>query len=425
MKSDYENALDYIYAIEPFAPIAGTHRMKKLLKLMANPQDNLKIVHVGGTNGKGTCSNYIAKVMQEAGYKTGLYTSPFIVDFRERFQINSEMISKEELLEEVENVRSFAEQIEDLTQFEFITAIAFNWFAKKDCDVVVLEVGLGGRYDATNAIKSTLVSVIMSISLDHTHVLGDTVEKIAFDKAGIIKEHTPVVLYPVQEPETIKVISEISKLKFAPLIITDDKHEIMNEGLSFCEFNYNDFTLEIPFSAVHQIYNACTAYDAIQIIKDKGFDIEDQHIKSGFKNMKIAARTELLSENPPIILDGSHNEGGALALKDFIDKHFKNTPVCALIAMVKDKDYDTCLKILSSCFSKIICTQVDSPRTVTAEELAEIAKKYCKEVSFEYDHDKAVKELLHYNGVMVVCGSLYLVSSVRPKMLEKAHNDIW
>lgn len=419
----YEQALEIISGRTVFGSRPGLERINRLLEGLGNPQKKLKFVHVAGTNGKGTTSTYIASVLQNCGYKTGLYTSPYVVDFRERFVINGEMISKEELARQVEKVAPIADAMTDdpVTEFTFITALALNWYAEQNCDIVVLEVGLGGRFDATNAIDCPEAAVITSVALDHTGVLGDTVSQIAFEKAGIVKEGCSVAMYPDQNPEAFEVFKKICPERNSKLCCPDiSTLEIKKSDLFGTDYVLAGKEYHIPFSGIHQVYNSINALTAFEILKSKGFDIKDENIAEGFRKAKIAARMEILSENEPLILmDGGHNEDCAVALEKVINNNLKGRNITAIMGMMADKDVDSYLRRVVPYFSKVLTLRPENPRSMAAEELAELAKVYCPDSIPASAVEEAVNAALKNNDAVVVCGSFYMASEVRPVILEK------
>lgn len=423
----YSEALRWISSQVRLGENPALDRIKKLLNIMGNPQDKLKFVHVGGTNGKGTTCTMVASVLSESGYKTGLFTSPYVIDFRERFQINGEMIAEDELAKITEKVKPIADKMREngdtLGQFECITAIAFEWFLAQKCDVVVLEVGIGGRFDATNVIKDPLVSVITSISKDHTDMLGDTIEKIAFEKAGIIKENSPVVLYPVQEKEVAELIKNVCNERKSNLIIPNlSKLNILEEDISGSRFAYESAELNIPFAGKHQIYNAITAYEVLTILEEKDFNITLDNIKIGLSKAFIPARMEVLSRNPFFIIDGGHNYGCATALRKVIKELLDKENIVAVFGMMNDKDSKKTLEVLAPLFSKIILTKPADARSMSAKELEVQAKKFCDNLVITENSIDATRLAFDDWGKgkdVVVCGSFYLASEIREIIIKK------
>lgn len=424
----YEQALDFIAAQVRVGKHPALDRISGLLERMGNPQDRLRFVHVGGTNGKGTTCTLIASVLQESGCRTGLYTSPYVVDFRERFQINGEMIPKEELTAVLEKIMPFVEEMRGqgstFGQFEIITALAFQWFLDQQCDVVVLEVGIGGRFDATNVIRVPEAAVITSISKDHTKMLGDTIAKIAYEKAGIIKPGGEVVLYPRQEAEAFSVIRTACRERGASLTVPElSELEILEEKLTGSSFVYRGRKLFTPFMGRHQIENAVTAYEALQILQKHGFRIAPEHIGQGFAKAFIPARMEVLLEEPLLLLDGGHNAGFAAALREVLSKLPHTRRRTAVFGMMRDKDSETALSILAPCFDAMIMTAPDGPRAAPPEELRERALPWCADITAAKSRGEAFRlavQARQEGSDLIVCGSFYLVSELRPGFMNLA-----
>ncbi len=319
-----QQSIDYIHSLLKFGIKPGLERIEALCAALGNPQDKLKFIHVAGTNGKGSTSTIISNILIKSGYDVGLYTSPYVVDFRERIMYNGSMIEEDELAFCVEKVKQAADSLKgaEITEFEFLTAVAFVYYELKKCDYVVLEVGLGGRFDATNVIKAPLVSVIASISLDHTAILGDTVEQIAFEKCGIIKEGSTVVTYMHQNRDALKIIAEICKLKNVELVQPENsKLNIIKESVKGTYAEYGEIKYLLPLSGEHMVYNSCTAIETAFSLKKLGLNITNDAIAQGLNSSVMPARCELICENPLIILDGGHNEDCANAFSAFIKKH--------------------------------------------------------------------------------------------------------
>ena len=422
----YQEAVNKINSLLRFGMKPGLERVAALLKRLGNPQEKLTCIHVAGTNGKGTTSTLIASVLRAAGYRTGLFTSPFVVEFRERFQINGEMIGKEELTNLLDEVMPIVEQMakeeEVVTEFELITALALVWFARRECDFVVLEVGLGGRFDATNVIPTPPVAVIASISLDHTAVLGDTVEQIAFEKAGIVKPGGTTVLYPEQEPAVFEVIGSICRQRGNELRVADlCEIQKITESIHGSELIYRGQKLLLPFVGEHQIKNAATALAAIEVLREKGVSLSDEALKTGFREAEIPARMEILSEKPLVLLDGGHNPGCAAALADVLRRYVSDRKIVALMGMMSDKDSVTALSILAPLFSHIITLQPENPRALTSERLAEQAFAFCPKVTPMHDGEAALRAALGEagaTGAVVICGSFFLAGELRLPALK-------
>ncbi len=430
MNLTYEEAMARVNSRLRFGMKAGFERIRSLLNELGNPHEKLKFVHVGGTYGKGSTSTLIASALEAAGYKTGLYTSPFVIDFRERFMINHEMISKQQLIEAIEAVSTAIESLEaedeQYTEFEFITALALFWFAKESCDIVVLEVGLGGRLDTTNVIPQPEVTVITSISLDHTDILGDTIEKIAAEKAGIIKGGR-VVLYPVQEEAAVEVIRKTCNEKEAELTVPNiTDMSVLSESINGTDFTYQNESLHTPFLGEHQVYNAITAHAALQELKKIGWEISESAIKNGFSEAFIPARMEIISRNPLVILDGGHNPGAAEALRNMVKKYLPRKKIVAVIGMMADKDSREYFRQAGNLFETIITVDVSNKRAMPREELKGIAMEFCDDVVAAPSLAEALETAdrkLDENGVLIVTGSLYLAGEIRGLLRTRYSSD--
>ncbi len=419
---DYQAVTDFINQAKKFGSRLDLTRIQKLCDLLGNPEKACRVVHVAGTNGKGSVSVYIENILVAAGYKTGLYTSPFIYEFNERIQINNKPIPDSALLSCMEKVveatnRMLSVGEEHPTEFELITAAAFLYFAEQKCDVVVLEVGLGGILDATNIISAPLVSVITSVSFDHMEYLGETLSEIAENKCGIIKENCPVVSYPFQQDETMEVIRKTAEKQNAELYIPNKESlQIEKSDLSGNRFSYMGKTYETALIGAFQVYNAVTAIAVAETLEKCGIRLSDEHIKMGLKNAKWPARFEILCQDPIVIADGSHNSDGMRAFVDTAKKSLGNKKVVCVFGMLKDKEYEMCLKSLSEITDTVIVTEVDNPRKETAENLAETAKKYVRSVFAEKDNTEAVRRALMLadkNSAVIALGSLYMMKDIK------------
>ncbi len=414
------NAENYFHSLLTFGIRPGLDRIKILLERLGNPEKSLRFIHVAGTNGKGTVCSLIASVLESAGYKTGLYTSPYIVDFRERIRINGEMISEKDLEHVTEAVKTEIEKLRNedviITEFEAVTVAAFLHYKNAGCDFVVLETGLGGRFDATNVIERPLISIITSISLDHVNILGNNLAEIAYEKCGIIKNECPVVTCSSQSAEALKVISEQSKVHNSELYIADiASYSLIDESIEGSTINFCSRQVKVPFPGEHQRENCIVALTAVDILKKEGIAISETAIKRGVEKTKNPARCEIVSNRPFVIFDGCHNEGSAKALAYVIKKHLKNKKITAVMGMMEDKDVTKVLSLLCDEFDSVITVTPSNPRAMKADKLAELAKKYCKNVqSFENELDglKFAVNSLGKDGVLLVCGSLYLCSDL-------------
>lgn len=426
METPYTRSLSYIHSLLKFGTRPGLERVSALLDELGRPQDKLKFVHVAGTNGKGSFCTMMSEILKSAGYKTGLFTSPYVFDFRERIQINGEMISEEELCEITAEVKAAAEKqaVRGLqpTEFEFITAAALKFFADKNCDVVVLEVGLGGRLDSTNIIKTPLLSAIMSISLDHMAVLGDTVEEIAAEKSGIIKENGVTVCFSRQDEKAEKIIRKTAEEKGNVYIKSSPEDiKVLSCDLSGTKAVYKDMEIFIPLIGEHQVYNAQTAVDAALALNDRDLSISPENIIDGISKARIPARTELFGKNPLTILDGAHNREGVEALLSNLNKFLKGKKLTVIMGMMEDKEYEFAAQEISKLAKNFTATLPSNPRAVSPKVLAEIAEKNCSDVficenpaeAYRKIYEKAQKD-----DIILVCGSLYLAGDVRGEIVS-------
>lgn len=422
----YNEALEYINDKDKFGSRLGLDSIGKLLSLLGNPQKGLKYIHIGGTNGKGSTASYIAHILKAGGYRAGLFTSPYIERFNERIQINGEDIPDEILGRMTGLIKEKAdimvqEGYEHPTTFEIITAISFMYFQEEKVDYVILEVGLGGRFDSTNIIEKPLVSVITTISYDHIDVLGDTLGKIAYEKAGIIKENTMVVSYP-QEEEALKVLKEVSKEKKAEFNLSSMESvnikSLNNMGAIF-DFQYKGMKmedLEIRMVGEYQVYNAALALNTIFLLKEKALvELEEKEIRQGLKETKWPGRLEVIGSNPTFLIDGAHNVQGAFQLEKSLEL-FKYNKLILGIGIFKDKDTSHIIELLAPKADMVVATEVNLPRKLPAEDLGKKASEYTSEVYIEKDISKAIKktlELASKDDMIVFGGSLYLIGEVR------------
>lgn len=427
---EYRDVTAFINKAKKFGSRLDLIRIKKLCELLGHPEEKCRFVHIAGTNGKGSASIFIENILARAGYKTGLYTSPFIYNFNERIQINNVSISDESLVGVMEQVVAATEQMlmegfEHPTEFELITAAAFLYFAEEKSDVAVIEVGLGGTLDSTNVISSPLVTVIMSISYDHMEYLGNALAEIAENKCGIIKRGCPVVCYPFQPKEALAVIQKTSEAMGCELTVADTGSlKIERTGLEGNTFCYNGVPFETRLIGDYQIYNAITAINAVRALKNRGYIISEEDVQNGLKTAKWPARFEVLSRSPVVIADGSHNVDGMRAFVDAAKKMLHGNKVVCVFGMLKDKEYSKCLELLSDISDTIIVTEVDSLRAETAENLAPAAKKYFPNVFAEPDNIDAVmqaKQLADGKRAIVALGSLYMMKNIKEAVQKIFH----
>ena len=424
---DYKESLKYIEETHKFGIRLGLDNLSKLLELLGNPQDKLNIIHVAGTNGKGSTCSFISSILKECGYKVGLYTSPYLETFTERLRKNGENIPEEDVARIVTLIREKIEQMVSEgysypTEFEIVTTMAFYYYCEQEVDFVALEVGLGGRYDATNIIKKSDISVITSISLDHVGILGDTVAKIAYEKGGIIKENGVAVVYD-QSDEAKDVIKDICKEKNAKYIEVkfDDikvKQSDINSQVYDCSIMGQRYeNLEIQLIGDHQINNSMLALSTIEVLKElKNLNLNEEDIRKGLLNTRWPGRIEKIMDKPTFIIDGAHNEDGARSLAKAIEKNFKGKKATLLIGMLEDKDIDGVLEILMPYFNKVITTTPDNDRAINCETLKEKISKYVDDVVAISNIEDAVNYTLKNakeDDVIISAGSLYMIGTVR------------
>ncbi|MDO4608125.1 MAG: folylpolyglutamate synthase/dihydrofolate synthase family protein [Clostridia bacterium] len=400
---NYNETLNYIHSLGAFSHKASLERIEKVMSKLNNPQNDFKAIHIAGTNGKGSVCTFVSSVLKESGYMVGKFVSPYITDFCERIQINDRFISRDDLCRLSQKVIDTGVA---LTEFEFITAVGFLYFSENNIDVAVVETGLGGRFDATNVLPSPLVSVITKISLDHTAVLGDTIEQITPEKCGIIKNNT-VVTTPNQDSAALAIIKKHSDNTIIPKINLLEKVNISLLGNAFI---YDNAEYTTSLGGEYQIDNVLTA---IEVLKNCGLNINQTDMQIGLSNAFLPARLEVVSQNPLIVVDGAHNPDGAEALSQVLKEHQNST---AIIGVMKDKNYGELLHKTLPYFKNIICITPDVPRALPADELAESAKPYCDNVFAEDNFDTAIalaKQKCDGKPIFIY-GSLYLASQMRP-----------
>ncbi len=386
---DYLNALDYVHRIPRFVRPLGNEKLGGLLRLLGDPQDDLKFIHVAGTNGKGSVCAMTAEILKNAGYKTGLFTSPFIEVFNERIRINGEMIENDTLADYITRVAEVMETNDlGVSEFAFITAVAFLYFKDMECEVVVLETGMGGRLDATNIITTPICCALTSISLDHTAYLGDTLEEIAKEKCGIIKKGVPVVTAPNEA--VIDIIKAEAEKMNSPLIIAEKSP-----------------VYPVALKGEYQKENTAVATEIINVLINSGFGISEENIRCGFKNVKWQGRYEFIT--PDIIIDGGHNPDGVRMLKKSLIKEGRD--ITLVIGMCADKDYIECIRDLAPVAKRVIATELKMDRALKAEEI----KAQCTGVPCEIERDvkMAIEKAIATGNLVCICGSLYLAGEAR------------
>lgn len=412
----YEQAILKIKNLEKFGSKPGLERVKKLLELIGNPQKNLKFIHVAGTNGKGSVCFMLASILKECGYKTGLFISPSIMNFRERISINGEMIPENDVCEILEKLEKFKNEFsqDPLTEFEITTVMAFEYFSKENCDIIILETGMGGRLDATNVIDAPLCSVITTVSLDHTNFLGKSIQEIASEKLGIVKPNSCLVLGEGIDNSVYEMAKKVCEDLNSGLILADLGlvSDFKPAGFDKSEFVYDKTKMKVSLVGNHQKSNICTVLSVLNVLK-KSLNIPNDKIKFGFEKVKVPCRIEVLSNSPLVILDASHNPESIQALADFIQNNLKNKKLTALFGMYSDKDVDTSLKIITNRFKNMVVVKSDNPRAMKVKSLKKIADKYNRNVvayeNFEEGLKFAVSSLSESDG-LIIFGSFSIVS---------------
>ena len=416
-------AIEYIHSVYWKGGHFGLDRVLTLLEKMGNPEKKLKYVHIAGTNGKGSTASMTASILQKAGYRTGLYTSPYIYRFHERIQINGQQISDKDLVEITEYVKPLADSMEQSpTEFELVCAIAFEYFVRKQCDIVVLEVGLGGDYDATNVIECPEVAVITNIGLDHTDVLGNTLEEIARTKAGIFKEGGDAVIYRGL-PSVEQVFEDVCREKHISLKKADfDGLRLKAHSLDGQVFDCGDRKdLVLPLLGDHQLHNASVVLSVVDTLIEKGWNISEENIRDGLRDVSWPGRFDIVSREPLFIIDGGHNPQCLEALVKNIQDYLKDKKVIALTGVLADKDYADMYRPVMPLVEKFVCITPDNPRKLEAEDLAKyLQAKGADAVACESTRAGVIKamELAGKDGAVLCFGSLYSIGAIAEALKE-------
>ncbi len=424
----YQETLSYIHSVQWEWHKPGLSRTQDLLRALGSPEQALKFVHVAGTNGKGSTSAMVASCLRCAGYKVGLYTSPYIQRFNERMQVNGVQIADDTLVELVAKIRPIAEQMEDTpTEFELITAIAMLYFQQQGCDIVVLEVGLGGALDSTNVIPCPEVAVITALGLDHTAQLGNTLAEVASAKAGIIKQGGSVVSYG-GTAEGDAVIAATCAAQQAKLAVVDfNQLQITAESLTGTTFDFAGFTgLEIPLLGQYQPRNAALALTALGALVQKGWNIPEDALRQGLASVSWAGRFELLGENPTFILDGSHNAHGLRATAQSLRHLFPAQKYTFVLGVMADKDIEEMLDILCPLAKRVIAVTPNNPRALAAKELAAKinARGVAAMTALSIPEGVATAQKLAQKGVVCALGTLYFSADIRAALSGAEDVDV-
>lgn len=427
---NYEESRKYIQDASSRGSVLGLDNIVNLMNKLGNVQDSLKVVHIAGTNGKGSTSAYITQILIEAGYTVGRYTSPAVFDYMEMFTINNINISEDEYAVNMTIIKKAIDEMEAEymtlpTPFEIETALAYLYFYRNKCDIAIIETGMGGRLDATNIVKSPLVSVLTSISKDHSRFLGETLEEITFNKAGIIKKNCPVVS-AIQCDEAAKVIKEEAIKNNSKLIVCNELQNVrFNNDKTYGRYVgiSNEFNVETSMLGTFQIHNIPTAIETILALKSEGFFIYKENIENGIKNASISGRCERINDTPAIYIDGGHNPGAALNLKNTLEMYFTNRKLVYIIGVLADKDYDTVLSVTGGFANHIITvTPPDNARSLDGRELLKTVLKYNTSAEYADDLEKAVNrgiECAGDDGVLFVFGSLSYLGRIKEIVRSK------
>ena len=410
-------ALSYIHTVCWRGSKPGLSRTRTLLSKMGNPEKKLKFIHIAGTNGKGSTAAMLASILQKAGYVTGLYTSPYIVRFGERMQVNGQMIEDDELCRITERLRPLADEMPDHpTEFEFVTAVAMEFFARHGCQIVVLEVGLGGELDSTNVIDVPEAAVICNIGLDHTEILGDTLEKIAAAKAGIIKPGGQVVIY--RGSESVEAVFE-EKCRAVGAVLHKAEFDSIRplycglDGQRFDCGEYRDLTL--PLLGEHQLRNAAVVLKTVQVLRERGWDVSDANVREGLSCVRWPGRFEILRREPLFIIDGGHNPQCIEALEQNVRQYLGGRELTVLTGVLADKDYHSMYAGISQYASRFFTVTPPNPRALSAQELAAYLTRFGKPVTVCDSVEAGVKQALAAagkDGAVLAYGSLYMLGDV-------------
>lgn len=456
LETRYQESLDFIYSFIDYslkrnfrnaAEKFNLDRMRHFMSLLGDPQKDYGIIHVAGTKGKGSVSAMSASILKAQGYRTGLYTSPHMVDFTERIRINGEQIGRQDLVLLVDELRAVTEAVPKITTFELTTALAFLYFSRQNVDYAVFEVGLGGRLDATN-IVDPIVAVITSISYDHTKILGNTLSEIAGEKGGIIKPGRPVVIAPQKEEARLK-LEELAAARSAPLIQvgrdylfaadshslggqtflvwTPDEQSMVDEFIeSGGRHLWSPLRFHIPLLGFHQVENAATAFAALKTAEKYGLSLTQQAYEDGFARVDWPGRLEVLQKSPPVVLDSAHNRYSALRLRQAMDDYFPGLPIVLVFGASEDKDVSGMFQELLPRVRQVITTQSVHPRAYDAGELVDMVHRSGRAAKAIVPVEDALAEALREAGneaVVLIAGSVFIAAAAR-EVLSQAKPDV-
>lgn len=423
---NYQECIHYLEEEVGFGSVPGLERIKLLCEKLGNPEQKLSVIHIAGTNGKGSAVAMLASILKEAGYRVGTYTSPHLERYNERFLINGEEISDDDFAREITLMKEICEELEAEgkpvpTLFEIVTGAAFHYFSEQKVDVLILEVGLGGKYDATNVVAVPLLSLIMSISIDHTDFLGDTIEKIAAEKAGIIKKNCPVVLYS-QDDMVYNIIKDVADQMDAPFYCLNDAEiDVASQTLEGTVFSVKNKSislenLELSLLGSYQIGNCVAVLEACNVLGKRGLTLSEVAIRQGLKNTHWAGRMEICSRDPLVILDGAHNADGIAQLAKSLSIYFKDKKVTLILGVLGDKEYQKMAEYILPYADSVILTEPHSERKLDVFSLARSISNHKGTIYTEKEIENAYETALSIipaDGIILCCGSLYMIGAMR------------
>ncbi|MBQ7757598.1 bifunctional folylpolyglutamate synthase/dihydrofolate synthase [Anaerotignum sp.] len=430
---NYQECIHYLEEEVGFGSVPGLERIKCLCERLGNPQQKLSVIHIAGTNGKGSAVAMLSSILKEAGYRVGTYTSPHLEKYNERFLINGKEISDEDFTREITLMKNICEELAAEgkavpTLFEIVTGVAFHYFAEQKVDVLILEVGLGGRYDATNIVAEPLLSLIMSISIDHTDFLGDSIEKIAAEKAGIIKKNCPVVLYS-QDEIVYNMVKDAADRMDAPFYCLNDAEiDVASQTLEGSVFSVKNKSMslekvELPLLGSYQISNCVTVLEACRVLKKRGLQLSEEAVRRGLKNAHWAGRMEICRKEPLVILDGAHNEDGIHQLAKSLSVYFRDKKVTLILGVLGDKEYHKMAEHILPHADSVILTEPHSERKLDVFTLARSISNHNGTIYTEKEIEDAYEKALSLTpaeGIILCCGSLYMIGAMRTYITNRS-----
>lgn len=429
---NYNECIHYLEEEVGFGSVPGLERIQALCDKLGNPEQELSVIHVAGTNGKGSAVAMLSSILQTAGYCVGTYTSPHLDRYNERFTINGKEISDDDFAKEITLIKEIcmelaAEGQAVPTLFEIVTGAAFHYFSEQKVDILILEVGLGGKYDATNIVPSPLLSLIMSISIDHTDFLGDSIEKIASEKAGIIKKNCPVVLYSQDKIVYNIMWTTAQELKASFYCPESAEVHISSQTLEGTVFSVKTDLLsmnnvELPLLGSYQVCNAVTVLEACAVLRERGLALSEEAIRAGLKHARWAGRMEICGKEPLVLLDGAHNADGILQLANSIQTYFNKNRVTLILGVLGDKEYTKMAELILPHADTVILTEPHSERKLDVFSLARSISEYNGTIYTEKEIESAFEKALSItpaDGIILCCGSLYMIGAMRTYILNR------